>query len=205
MRCAIVGSGTRKARAISCGGQAAEQLQRQRDARLGRQHRMAGGEDQAQQVVADRRHCARRRARRRNRARCAPPALRGRGRAASQLRARAILSRRRWSSARRSWRCVISQAPGLSGMPGAGQCSSAATSASCASSSARPMSRTRRATPATILADSMRQTAPIAWCATGALRTSAARVSRVGTARPIVHVASAPRRGRRGRRSRGRT
>ena len=35
------------------GRQAAEQAQRERDARLGREHRMAGGEDQAQQVVAD--------------------------------------------------------------------------------------------------------------------------------------------------------
>jgi hypothetical protein len=36
------------------GGQAAEQAQRQRDPRLGRQHRVAGDEDQPQQVVADR-------------------------------------------------------------------------------------------------------------------------------------------------------
>ena len=35
------------------GRQAAEQAQRERDARLGREHRMAGREHQAQQVVAD--------------------------------------------------------------------------------------------------------------------------------------------------------
>ena len=35
------------------GRQSAEQPQRERDPRLGGQHRMAGGEDQAQQVVAD--------------------------------------------------------------------------------------------------------------------------------------------------------
>ena len=35
------------------GRQAAEQAQRERDARLGRQHRMAGGEHEPQQVVAD--------------------------------------------------------------------------------------------------------------------------------------------------------
>ena len=35
------------------GGQPAEQAQRERDARLGREHRMAGGEHEAQQVVAD--------------------------------------------------------------------------------------------------------------------------------------------------------
>ena len=50
--------------------------------------------------------------------------------------------------ARRSWsiaRCLaaaISQAPGLRGTPARGHCSSAATSASCASSSATPTSRT---------------------------------------------------------------
>ena len=52
MRCAMVGSGTRKARAISVGREAAQQPQRQRDPRLGREHRMAGHEDQPQQVVA---------------------------------------------------------------------------------------------------------------------------------------------------------
>ena len=35
------------------GGQPADQAQRQRRARLGRQHRVAGGEDQAQQLIAD--------------------------------------------------------------------------------------------------------------------------------------------------------
>src|SRR5512132_3788527 len=59
-------------------------------------------------------------------------------------------------------RCLaaaVSQAPGLSGMPDAGHCSSAATSASCASSSAKPTSRTMRAIPAVILGDSILQTA----------------------------------------------
>ena len=53
MRCAMVGSGTRKARAISSVDEPAEQPQRQRRARLRRQHRMAGDEDQPQQIVAD--------------------------------------------------------------------------------------------------------------------------------------------------------
>src|SRR5258708_1940956 len=53
----------------------------------------------------------------------------------------------------------ISQAPGLFGMPAVGHCSSAVTSASCASSSARPTSRNMRASFAMILADSMRHTA----------------------------------------------
>ena len=72
---------------------------------------------------------------------------------------------RSWSSAR-FFAVVMSHVPGLSGTPRVGQCSSAATSASCASSSASPTSRTIRATAAMTLADSMRQTALIApWVA----------------------------------------
>src|ERR1700693_3791804 len=59
----------------------------------------------------------------------------------------------------------MSQAPGRSGTPSAGHCSSAATRASCASSSAVPMSPTTRASPAMSRADSMRQIASIARCA----------------------------------------
>src|SRR5882724_11228816 len=64
-------------------------------------------------------------------------------------------------------RCLavaMSQAPGLSGTPDFGHCSSAATRASCARSSARPTSRTIRARPAMSLADSILQTASIARC-----------------------------------------
>src|SRR5258705_4507430 len=56
----------------------------------------------------------------------------------------------------------MSHAPGLSGTPDAGHCSSAATSASCARSSASPTSPTMRAKPAMSLADSIRQTASMA-------------------------------------------
>ena len=62
-------------------------------------------------------------------------------------------------------RCLavaMSQAPGLSGTPDSGHCSSAATSASCARSSATPISPTIRAKPAMSLADSIRQTASMA-------------------------------------------
>src|SRR5450432_407370 len=52
---------------------------------------------------------------------------------------------------------AVSHAAGLSGTPDCGHCSSAATSASCASSSARPTSLTMRVSPAMILADSIRQ------------------------------------------------
>ena len=60
----------------------------------------------------------------------------------------------------------MSQAPGLSGTPCSGHCSSAATSASCARSSATATSRTMRVSPAISRADSIRQTASIArWVA----------------------------------------
>src|SRR5260370_1989647 len=63
----------------------------------------------------------------------------------------------------------MSQAPGLSGTPDSGHFSSAATRASCASSSARPTSRTIRARPAMSLADSILQTAWIARCVSEAV------------------------------------
>src|SRR6266550_433908 len=79
-----------------------------------------------------------------------------------------ILPRRRWSMAR-CFAVAMSHAPGLSGTPDWGHCSSAATSASCARSSATPMSPTTRARPAMSLADSIRQTASMA-SATGCFR-----------------------------------
>ncbi len=62
----------------------------------------------------------------------------------------------------RCFAVAISHAPGLSGTPLSGHFSSAVTSASCASSSASPTSRTIRARPAMSLADSIFQTASIA-------------------------------------------
>src|SRR5213594_452957 len=59
----------------------------------------------------------------------------------------------------RCFAVAMSQAPGLSGTPDSGHRSSAATSASCARSSATPMSRTIRARPAMSRGDSIRQTA----------------------------------------------
>src|SRR5258706_5452642 len=64
---------------------------------------------------------------------------------------------------------AMSQAPGLSGTPDSGHCSSAATSASCASSSATPTSRTIRARPAMSFADSIRKTAWIVRCTSEAV------------------------------------
>src|SRR5882724_12872211 len=61
----------------------------------------------------------------------------------------------------RRFAVAISHAPGLSGMPDSGHCSSAATRASCARSSATATSRTMRVSPAINRADSIRQTASI--------------------------------------------
>src|SRR5215471_16386760 len=57
----------------------------------------------------------------------------------------------------------MSQAPGLSGIPVRGQCSSAVSRASWARSSARPTSRTTRTRPPISRADSILQTASMAW------------------------------------------
>src|SRR5271156_3302302 len=83
------------------------------------------------------------------------------------LRSSSLLRRNR--SRARCLAVAINHAPGLSGMPAAGHCSSAATSASCASSSARPTSRTMRASPAIIRADSILQTASMARCVSAAV------------------------------------
>src|SRR5438094_5179133 len=66
----------------------------------------------------------------------------------------------------------MSQAPGLSGTPDSGHCSSAATRASWARSSARPTSRTSRARPAMSRGASIRQTASIArWMSEAVMAT----------------------------------
>src|SRR5437667_1138492 len=71
---------------------------------------------------------------------------------------------RRRKSIARCFAVAMSQAPGLSGTPDSGHCSSAATRASCARSSATPTSRTIRPRPAMSLADSILQTASMARC-----------------------------------------
>src|ERR1035438_1979719 len=90
-------------------------------------------------------------------------------RASSSCLRVATALRRKRSMARRL-AVAVSHAAGLSGTPDCGHSSSAATSASCARSSARPTSRVRRVSPAMTRADSMRQTASmvrcrvVAWC-----------------------------------------
>src|SRR5512140_1214924 len=68
------------------------------------------------------------------------------------------------TSIARCFAAAMSHAPGLSGTPDTGHCSSAATSASCASSSAMPTSRSTRVRPPMIFADSMRHTASTVRC-----------------------------------------
>ena len=139
------------------GREPAEQAQRERDARLGRQHGVARGEDEPQQVVADvvvdrglevvRRQSS-------CRASSSWPS--------SLVLALEQLARGAADRSRGASRWPSATRPGCPGTPVSGHCSSAATSASCASSSARPTSRTMRASPAISFADSILQTASIA-------------------------------------------
>ena len=131
MRCAI-GRLRHEERARDLlGGQAAEQPQRQRDARLGRQHRVAGGEDQPQQIVADV-------VVERGVEIGAAISLLGLQLAAELLvlALDAACARRQLVDARGASRSPSARRPGCPARPLAASCSSAATSASCASSSA---------------------------------------------------------------------
>ena len=129
--------------------QAAEQAQGERHAGVGREHRMAGGEDEPEQlvpdVVVDRGLDRSRRVLARSvelEPELAVLALEHR--AAAEGVQGAVPRRRHQPGAR------------ASGTPDFGHCSSAATSASCASSSASATSRTIRARPAMSLGDSIR-------------------------------------------------
>ena len=185
MRCAMVGSGTRKARAISSVVSPPSKPQRERDARLRRQHGMTGDEDQPQQIVADlvvdrgvdverRRLPASSRARGRSPRACARAS--GAGGA---------------GRSRDASRSPSATRPGLSGTPVSGHCSSAATSASCARSSARPTSRRMRARPAMSRADSIRQTASIArWVSVACTATDHTSRRSGGASRPTRGPAS---------------
>ena len=171
------------------GRQPAEQPQGERDARLGGQHRVAGGEHQAQQVVAD---VVGRRGLEVGRGHLLP----GLHLAAELLLlALAAARSRRKRSIARCFAVAMSQAPGLSGTPDSGHRSSAATSASCARSSARPTSPTIRASPAISLADSIRQTASIARCASEAVTSPAGCLVLIGDLRPHA-LLGRPRLGR---------
>src|SRR5262245_52566413 len=126
---------------------------------------MAGGEDEAQQIVAD----VVVGAASRSGSPASPSASSSR---LSSSCLRSISFRRRRRSMARCLAATISQAPGLSGIPDLGHCSSAATSASCASSSARPTSRTMRARPAMSFACSIRKIAStVRWVSVAAMAT----------------------------------
>ena len=155
MRWAMVGSGTRNARAISSVVRPPSRRSVSATRASVRQHRMTGGEDQPQQIVAD--VVVERRVEVRARRFLLAPRARSRAPRACVRAACGAGSDRwrdawRWPSARR--RVARDARPG--------HCSSAATSASCARSSARPTSRTMRASPAISLRDSIRQTASMA-------------------------------------------
>ena len=139
MRWAIVGSGDEERARDLLGGQAAEQAQRQRDARLGRQHRMAGDEDQPQQVVAD----------------VVVEGASSKSGVDGVLRRLHVVADLFVLAIEHLAAAEVIDGPVLGGghQPGArvardarrrATAASAATSASCARSSARPMSRTTR-------------------------------------------------------------
>ena len=120
------------------GGEPPEEPQRERDARLGGEHGVTRDEDEAQKVVTeivvglveiDVPHLRR-----------PPTGLAASRPSSSCLRSSTVLRRSR-STARRL-PTVMSQAPGLSGTPDVGHCSSAAARASWARSSPTPTSPT---------------------------------------------------------------
>ena len=82
-------------------------------------------------------------------------------RSSSATLRRRLSARRKWSMPRR-FAVVISHAAGFSGTPVAGHCSRAATSASCARSSASSTSRVIRVRAPTRRADSARHAATMA-------------------------------------------
>ncbi len=147
MRCAIVGSGTRNARAISF-------VVSPPISRRVRAIRASGDSTGWQAMKMSRR---------RSSSISSAPAGSIGGTStsvrptSSSLRAYVPLRRRR--SIARCFAVDMSHAPGLVGTPVVGHASSAATSASCAISSAIPTSSTMRATPATMRGNSILNTA----------------------------------------------
>src|ERR1700733_698271 len=156
MRWAMVGSGVRKARAISS------------VVRPPRRRRVRAARDSAGRMGWQAMKTRRRRSSLMVLSRVESRSGEVCSRASSS---RATSSYLRWATALRRKRSMarrlavaVSHAAGLSGTPVRGHCSSAATSASCARSSARPTSRVRRVSPATTRADSMRHAASMVRC-----------------------------------------
>ena len=117
MRCASVGAGVRNALRDLLGRQAADLAQRQRDLRVGRQRRMAAGEDQPEPIVLD---ALRHRPTPSGSSAAISRAPRPHRRAASKR------ARRRRPSIALNRPADTSQARGLAGTPSRGHCSRAA-------------------------------------------------------------------------------
>ena len=199
MRCAIVASGARNARAISS-------VVRPPTSRSVSATRASVDSTGWHAVNTSRRRSSPMSSRRFASTRgCASSSCASISRVSSSSFSACSLRWRRRSSAR-CLAVVMSHAAGLSGTPLSGHVSSAATRASCASSSASPTSRTMRATPAMMRADSMRKTASIALCVAdpaialpsasarlGAIRALAGRgAARNATARNQLRPKTAP-------------
>src|SRR5438552_7781542 len=153
IRCAIVETGTRKARAIS----SVVSPPRTRRVRATR----ASYERTGWQAINIRPSKTTPNSSSVAESKSVPPCRRSTSRPISSCLRSSVL-RRRIMSIPRCLAVPMSHAPGRSGTPAEGHCSSAATRASCASSSAVPMSPTTRASPAINRADSIRQIASIA-------------------------------------------
>ena len=155
-RWAIVGSGTRNARAISAVVRPGKRAQRQRDLGIARQRRVTAREDEAQAVVVDAAVVATRRIV--AIVGCVGPRGHGHLLRASRPPSRRAADDRAHDCARSS----SSQAPGLRGTPSRGQRSSARANASCAHSSARSQSPVTRIRVATTRPQSERNAAATA-------------------------------------------
>src|SRR5580704_11719612 len=156
MRWAMVGSGVRKARAISG------------VVRPPRSRRVRAARDSVERMGWQEMKVRRRRSSPMGSSRLE---LRSGTVCSSVARSRARSWCLRWATALRRKRSMtrrlavaVSQAPGFSGTPDCGHCSRAARRASWARSSARAMSRTRRVRPAIRRGDSILQTASMVRC-----------------------------------------
>ncbi len=164
MRCATVGSLCRKARAIS----SVDSPPRQRRVSATRDSRLSTG----WHAVTISRSTSSPMWSSSASSTASPPARSAGSSSRPRVRTeRSCTVRRRCESTARFLAVVISQPAGFGGTPVRGHCSSAATRASCAYSSASPTSRVTLARPAMSRPDSMRQMASTsrrAWGSRGA-------------------------------------
>ena len=145
MRCCTVATGHEEQSRDLLGREARDDAQGEGDLRFTREHGVAGGEHESDDVVVDRLPLV-------------SSAVSDRSWAIARYRS-SRRSRRRQPSIALRFATAVSQAPAFCGTPDSGHCVSASTSASCARSSARPTSPVILASVATMRALSMRQTA----------------------------------------------